>query len=215
MAATGTAIANNKTTSAPVTKASKKLKRRRKTFLKALANNGGQVAKAARAAGYANSGALRKHYDNDANFAAQWDAAAEAAADDLESEAIRRARDGVYKPVWYRGECVGHTIEFSDTLLMFMLKGARPDKFAERKKVDTTVDGEVGVVLLPATMVSNDDWMKAAAGVKSYQDKNKHIIDEENVVDVEYTEIKKDGPGPSDTHLDEDSYTECEPRDEF
>lgn len=33
---------------------------------------------------------------------------------------------------WYRGEPGGHVVEYSDTLLIFLMKGAMPDKYADR-----------------------------------------------------------------------------------
>lgn len=50
----------------------------------------------------------------------------------LEVEAIRRARDGWDEPVFYKGEKTGVTRKHSDTLLIFMLKAARPGVYKER-----------------------------------------------------------------------------------
>ena len=36
------------------------------------------------------------------------------------------------EPVFYQGEVVGSVRKFSDTLLMFLLKGNRPDKYKDR-----------------------------------------------------------------------------------
>lgn len=47
--------------------------------------------------------------------------AEEAVADDLEQEAINRAKEGK-----------------SDTLLIFLLKGLRPEKYKERRELDVT-----------------------------------------------------------------------------
>ena len=47
-------------------------------------------------------------------------------------EADRRAKDGVLKPVFYKGEIVGSIPQYSDNLLMFRLKALRPDKYRER-----------------------------------------------------------------------------------
>jgi hypothetical protein len=53
-------------------------------------------------------------------------------ADQLEQEARRRAHDGVRKPVYQGGKRVGYIQEYSDTLLIFLLKGLRPEKYRER-----------------------------------------------------------------------------------
>ena len=50
----------------------------------------------------------------------------------LEVEAIRRARDGWDEPVFYKGEKTGTIRKHSDTLLIFMLKAARPGVYKER-----------------------------------------------------------------------------------
>jgi hypothetical protein len=61
--------------------------------------------------------------DSDPGFASLADAAIEAGTDLLEDEAKRRA-------IGPGG---------SDTLLIFLLKARRPDKYAERKQVDVTI----------------------------------------------------------------------------
>lgn len=52
-------------------------------------------------------------------------------ADSLEDEAVRRARDGYDKPVYQQGQCVGQVRKYSDTLMVFLLKGARPKKYRD------------------------------------------------------------------------------------
>jgi hypothetical protein len=58
----------------------------------------------------------------------------------LEDEAHRRAFDGVDKPVYQGKELVGHIREYSDTLLIFLLKGKAPAKYRERYEI-TGKDG--------------------------------------------------------------------------
>ena len=53
----------------------------------------------------------------------------------LEPEAIRRAVEGVEKAVYYQGEPVGTVREYSDTLLIFLLKGWKSDRYKERREV--------------------------------------------------------------------------------
>ena len=60
------------------------------------------------------------------------------AADQLEHEAIRRAVDGVDRPVFFKGRQIAMLKEYSDTLLIFMLKGLRPEKYKERYQIDVT-----------------------------------------------------------------------------
>lgn len=95
--------------------------------------------------------------ESDEQFAAAWDEALEAAADVLEAEAVRRAVQGVEKPVYQGGEMVGTVQEYSDTLLIFLLKGNRPEKFRERHTVEHTGKGGGPVVLQVLKNVSLDE----------------------------------------------------------
>ena len=87
----------------------------------------------------------------DPAFAAAWDAALDQAADTMEREAFRRAVEGVEEPVYGRvakdsdGE-IGRITKYSDTLLIFLLKGARPEKYRERQQVEHTGRLEVEYV---------------------------------------------------------------------
>lgn len=58
--------------------------------------------------------------------------AIEMGTDALEDTALMRARFGTDKPVFYQGEECGTIREYSDTLLIFLLKARRPEKFSER-----------------------------------------------------------------------------------
>lgn len=73
--------------------------------------------------------------ESDDEFRAAWEVSLDQASDRLEKEALRRGHDGVKKPVFQGKELVGYIREYSDTLLIFMLKGNRPDKFRERYDV--------------------------------------------------------------------------------
>lgn len=78
------------------------------------------------------------HYEwlrDDPYYAKAAEDAMDQAADKLEEEARRRAHDGVDEPVFYQGEVCGTVRKYSDTLLIFLLKGAKPDKFRERSSV--------------------------------------------------------------------------------
>ncbi len=62
--------------------------------------------------------------------------AKECAADVLEAAAYRRAVTGWDEPAgWYKGEAGGMVRKYSDVLLMFLLKGIRPDKYRDRMEV--------------------------------------------------------------------------------
>lgn len=50
----------------------------------------------------------------------------------LEDEAVRRAYEGTLKPVYQGGKKVGSIREYSDTLLIVLLKARAPEKYRER-----------------------------------------------------------------------------------
>lgn len=81
--------------------------------------------------------------DADPEFRERWEAALDVGTDALEDEAVRRAKDGTLKPVFYQGEECGHIREFSDTLMIVMLKARRPDRFKER--TSTEIMGNIAV----------------------------------------------------------------------
>jgi hypothetical protein len=73
--------------------------------------------------------------EKDEQFAMLYEQAKISAVESLEEEARRRAVEGVEreKPVIYKGEIIGTTTEihYSDTLLIFTLKGLAPHKYRD------------------------------------------------------------------------------------
>lgn len=90
----------------------------------------GTVRAACEAAGVNRSTAYRRRMA-DPEFAREWDDALEDGIDALEEEARRRAVEGVLRPVYHGGKEVGAVREYSDILLIFLLKGARPWRFRD------------------------------------------------------------------------------------
>lgn len=106
-------------------------KARQNAFLAAFSRTG-NITVAANKAGI-NRGTHYEWIDTDPEYAGRFADASEEAADYLEAEARRRAVVGVEEPVgWYQGEAGGTVRKYSDTLLIFLLKGLRPEKFRER-----------------------------------------------------------------------------------
>lgn len=104
---------------------------RKKAFLSAF-RECGNVRRACEAAGVGRSSHYRWR-DNDPAYREAYELAREDAADVLEEEAYRRAVEGYEEPVgWYRGKAGGVVRRYSDTLLIFQLKGLRPQKYADR-----------------------------------------------------------------------------------
>jgi hypothetical protein len=95
--------------------------------------------------------------------------------------------DGTVEAVFYQGKVVGYKLVYSDGLLQMMLKGAKPDKFRDRKDPAGTVDLNVGIAIVPA-MSSEADW-----------EANAQIVhDNHKMVDITPTEPE---PAPSPTGI--------------
>ena len=72
----------------------------------------------------------------DEEFADAWDQIEAETTDAMEREAYRRAVEGVEKPLVSAGRLVTTATEFSDGLMMFMLKARNPGKYRENVKVE-------------------------------------------------------------------------------
>jgi hypothetical protein len=93
------------------------------------------VASAARIAGIDRT----SHYQRLANDAAYQQAfalAKEEVADTIEGELFRRAVHGEKEPVFYRGKKVAAVTRRSDPLLMFIARGAMPEKYREHTSIE-------------------------------------------------------------------------------
>lgn len=76
-----------------------------------------------------------EHRDQFPEFKAAWEEAKDTAADALEAEARRRAVEGE-EQTWTDKDGNEHTsVRRSDALLIFLLKGNKPDKFRERQDI--------------------------------------------------------------------------------
>jgi hypothetical protein len=116
----------------------KKTPEKYEKFLASLRKTGGNIARAARAEKIDRSTAYRWR-EEDKDFAARWDEAIQDGLDDLEEEARRRAYKGLRQAIYYKGAVVGYEYEYSDTLMIFLLKGGRPEKYKERHEVNLNV----------------------------------------------------------------------------
>lgn len=110
--------------------------KKKKDFLDLLAQTG-NVSQSAEAVGTTRYTVYRAR-KADPEFAAAWDEAVEVAVIALEDEARRRAYEGVEEPVFYKGEVCGSIQRYSDTLLIFLLKGHKPDKYRDKSHVELT-----------------------------------------------------------------------------
>lgn len=86
-------------------------------------------------------------------YKAAFEEAKIAAAQTLEDEAIRRCHQGIKKAVWHKGKVVGYEMEYSDSLMALMLKGALPRKYRDNASVELT--GKEGEQLFPVTAIES------------------------------------------------------------
>lgn len=129
---------------------------KKEKFLKKLVSTGGNVSAACRVIKIGRTTA----YDwkkEDSAFALEWDEAIESGTDDLEEEARRRAYKGTRKPVYYKGSKVGEIQEYSDTLMIFLLKGNRPEKYKDRHELS-------GIVGTPQTSTELSQMIETVYG---------------------------------------------------
>lgn len=127
----------------------------RSRFLEAFAQSG-ILEEAARVAGVAR----QSHYVwlKDPDYQRRFAEATERAAERLEAELHRRLYEGTEETVVYQGEICYQRDEAgnltnkplvvrrkSDILLMFALKGAKPEKYRDNVKADITHSGELSV----------------------------------------------------------------------
>ncbi|MFM9977897.1 MAG: hypothetical protein ACKVOP_07630 [Sphingomonadaceae bacterium] len=126
-----------KAKTSPKTAAAKRVR-----FIKVLTATA-NVSRAAREAGMGSSTVYR-HRAKFETFRAAWDAAIDAALDDLEGALLHRAVNGVEKPIVYGGKTIGTTRTYSDTLGMFLLKMRRPEIYARAMGSNEPLTGESG-----------------------------------------------------------------------
>ena len=80
------------------------------------------------------------HWLKNAAYAEAFSVAQATAVEALEKEARRRAIEGTREPIFYRGEEVGDRIKYSDLLLIFLLKAARPETYRDRYEITATTE---------------------------------------------------------------------------
>lgn len=110
--------------------------------------------------------ARNTHYHcwmKDEKYAEAFASAREEAVDLLELEARRRAIAGVEEPVFYKGAVVGQIRKYSDVLLIFLLKGNRPEKYRDRTEI-TDPEGRN-----PLTGALEDLWGKIGRAAAAKQ----------------------------------------------
>ncbi len=98
-------------------------------FLEVLADTG-IVSHAAAVVGKSPESAYRLRRREGAEaFSAAWEAAQAHATQILVDVAFARAIEGVSKPVYHKGEVIGERRQYSDALLMFLLRYKDPTRY--------------------------------------------------------------------------------------
>jgi hypothetical protein len=122
-----------------------------RAFLAAFARCG-HIGKAATAAKVDR----RSHYywlNDDAEYAAAFLEAKEAALEILEKEAVRRAVQGLRRYKFHRGEPIldpktkkpYYELEYSDVLLIFLLKALNPGKYRDKVVIEQNITQQMQV----------------------------------------------------------------------
>lgn len=104
--------------------------------------------------------------NNDAEFAKAVGEVETAIADKLEKEAIRRAVEGVKEPVgFYQGQAGEYVQRYSDTLLIFLLKGHKPRKFGDKAQLELSGPngGPIAVTPIPKFETAKEfaEWVRS------------------------------------------------------
>jgi hypothetical protein len=114
---------------------------RKKVFLEHFRVQG-NISRTCRAIGL-NRSTVYEWQETDDQFVHDFRQAEIEATETMEAEAYRRAVEGTAKPVFHQGAQCGTVQEYSDTLLIFMLKARNPAKYRERH--DGAPDGQQAV----------------------------------------------------------------------
>jgi hypothetical protein len=104
------------------------------------------------------------------------------AARTLEDAAVRRAHEGLRKPVWYKGKIVGYETEYSDTLLLAVPKANNPEKFRDRLERTNLMDldpNKIPPELLDK--IANRMIEQALGSQAAVQEVNRRLAAEESV----------------------------------
>jgi hypothetical protein len=111
-------------------------------FIVALAETG-IVEEACRRVGMSRTSAdnLRRR-SSGVHFRRAWQAAADYALHRVEEGAHRRARDGVARPIFHKGEQVGEYRHFDERLTMFLLRSFRPERYGKALDRLLAADGD-------------------------------------------------------------------------
>lgn len=127
----------------------KTLRKKQTAFLAAYAECG-VISAAADIAGCSRES--HYYWSDDPDYRKAFAEAERQANEALEKEAHRRACLGYLEPVYQMGKKVGVKRKFSDTLLIFTMKGRMPDKYRERTSIEHSGPGGGPIPLVEAVV---------------------------------------------------------------
>lgn len=140
---------------------------RREVFLSELAKHG-RVTAAADTAGLDRSH-LYKRKNEDPGFAEQWATAIDRFADTLEEAARLRAVEGTDKGIYHQGELVATEKQYSDSLLLAMLRAKRKE-YGDKSKIELTgADGGALKVEESPTAIARSIAFALALGLRAQE----------------------------------------------
>jgi hypothetical protein len=94
----------------------------------------GHIGKSCEAAGIERTCVWDWRRDDE--FEAKYLEALDRSVGTLEDEALRRAVDGTEENVYHNGMACGTVRKYSDVLLIFLLKGARPERYRDNVRAE-------------------------------------------------------------------------------
>ena len=140
---------------------------RLKEYLELLEQTG-LKGRSARAVGLHPS-SMKRYRASNPEYDDEVELAVAAYRESIEAEIKRRAIDGIDSPVFYKGELVHTTKQYSDRLLELHAKRHIP-AYRDKQTVDHNVTG--GVLVVPGVAPTSEDWENEDDGGSEADAKN-------------------------------------------
>lgn len=155
-----------------------------KLLLKLFVSGKGLI-EAAQAVGYKDLTMVYKERDANPKFAEALRMAHEIRGDFWEGVAEERAKGFTEKTITQgpNGVEIKTKNRYDSSILKMLLKGAKPDKYAERNQTTVDVNHKVGIAIITATPnLSMEEWAKMSKATHAAQ--KMITLEPENIVDV-------------------------------
>lgn len=177
---------------------------RQRVFLETLESTGSLIEAARQASPHSEKGAYStfKCYARDnPEFAAKIGEALDSFRDSLVREAVRRGRDGTSRPIYQRGELVGHEQVYSDHLLTLELKKHFRGDYAEKHQHDHRVmiepAGAWSIGTDDIAALSHEQREQLRGIMTTIRDRRREMaaLPEPAIEDAEYEEVMAEADG--------------------